>query len=59
MVRGFLVNCFNEKVGFYSLVDENKYHIIMYKQDRGFMTEKQLFDYIMKMELKVNETKIL
>lgn len=59
LVRGYLVNEFDEKVGIYNINGKNEYYVSMYHQNKGFMTEKQLTSYAEIMGLYLEESKVV
>lgn len=59
LVRGYLVNEFDEKVGSYNINGRNEYYVSMYHQNRGMMNERQLVDYAEQMGLYLEESRIV
>ena len=59
MVRGKIVNEFNEQVGKYNINGVNEYSVTMYNVFIGFMTKIQLVNYILKLNLFYEETKVI
>lgn len=59
MVRGKIVNEFNEQVGKYNINGVNEYSVTMYNVFIGFMTKMQLVNYILKLNLFYEETKAI
>ena len=57
MVRGYLVNEFDEKVGCYDINHKNEYYVSMYHESRGYMTEDQLREYAYGLDLQLEESK--
>lgn len=55
MTRGNIVNEFDEVVGRYNINGVNDYYVEMYKQSRGYMTEKQLTEYVNSLGLYIEE----
>lgn len=59
MVRGYLINEFDEKIGCYNINGTNEYSVSLYHNLVGYMTEKQLNEYAYRLGLYFEETKVL
>lgn len=59
LVRGYLVNEFDEKVGCYDVNGTNEYSVNMYHSFVGFMTEEQITSYAEAMGLYLEESKVV
>ena len=55
MIRGYLVNEFGDRSGRYNINGVNEYDVILYHNFVGYMTEKQVVDYALKLGLMIEE----
>lgn len=57
MTRGYLVNEYDERVGRYNINGVNEYYVELYHESKGYMTERQLREYALSLNLELEEKK--